>query len=362
MILLDIINDDISFTEGTYVKLSLCNNYNDYEYKSSANSNAIINDNLKKNDIIKINIKICRFVGEGSYGKAYKIKYNDKYYVMKINNNEVPEKLIDRYNSLINYEELHKYIIPMNICGKIKLRSYSYFCIMEYGGKNLKSYTSNIDCIPTLIYILRQLCNVVYLCQKYRILIPDFKLSNITINSQHKIQLIDLYMDCGGYSPCVACRIVKTYSTIEIDKEKRIYENPEYNYTCIYIPFAISLIDILCVASASNYFDKLARKFHIDLNIKGMIPLIQIACYNYSNDTHSSIKSYQNIYQYKKKLERKYSIITSPEFYEYFMELIEIKSEFKDFISKKKISLILNDLFSVDPEQRSLHYLKDKLK
>jgi hypothetical protein len=40
-------------------------------------------------------------------------------------------------------------------------------------------------------------------------------------------------MECKSYTPCTDCRIVKTYSTIELDKEKRIYENDEYNYTGI---------------------------------------------------------------------------------------------------------------------------------
>ena len=43
------------------------------------------------------------------------------------------------------------------------------------------------------------------------------------------------------------------------------------------------------------------------------------------------------------------------------MNIIEPREEYREFIGKKKLLLILNDLFSVDPEQRSIEYLKKKL-
>ena len=61
-------------------------------------------------------------------------------------------------------------------------------------------------------------------------------------------------MYCESYSPCQKCKIVKTYSSLEIDKEKRIYENSEYNYSCIFIPFAVCLIDLLLMWVSPLYF------------------------------------------------------------------------------------------------------------
>ena len=46
------------------------------------------------------------------------------------------------------------------------------------------------------------------------------------------------------------------------------------------------------------------------------------------------------------------------EFYEYFINLLEPKEKFLFLISKKKFSLIITDLLSIDPEQRSLRFFK----
>jgi hypothetical protein len=40
-----------------------------------------------------------------------------------------------------------------------------------------------------------------------------------------------------------------------------IYENPTYNFTCIYIPFAICIIDLLCKNSMHEYCKKICDKF-----------------------------------------------------------------------------------------------------
>ena len=69
----------------------------------------------------------------------------------------------------------------------------------------------------------------------------------------------------------------------------------------------------------------------------------------------------KNIDKYKKNLESEFKCIKSHDFYEYFLNILEPKDKYADFISKKKLLLILNDLLTVDPEQRSLKYLKDKL-
>lgn len=359
MILLDIANNNIDneIIESNTFILQL----NNIKYNNNAseyNNIKIFDMTFNNNNTINVKVKICKFLGEGSYGKVFKIKINNVYYALKINNNENPYKLVDRYNSLINIDKLGKYIINMYVCGSIKSDNYSYFSIMEYGGKTLKNILPITD-ITILSNILKQLYNIVHLIEKHKILMTDFKLGNITVNSEYRIRLIDLYMYCDSYSPCKQCKIVKTYSVIEIEKERNIYENPDYNYTCIYIPFAVCLIDLLCKSSASSYCSNLANHFNIKLNIKGIIPLLQIACFNFSNSNNNSINNYKNIISYKNKLEHKYPVIKKREFYEYFMSLIEPKDNIN--FSKKRILHILNDLLSIDPNQRSLMWLKNKL-
>ena len=307
-------------------------------------------------------VNVCDFLGEGSYGTVYKIKIGDKYYAIKLSENEIPNKLLQRYKSLCQNDKLKKHIIKIYSCGEItKVHGgYKYYCIMEYGGSTLKSVINEFDA-QELRTILKQLYNIVYQSCKFRLLITDFKLGNLTITNKNKVKLIDIYMDCDNYSPCIDCRIVKTYSTIELDKEKRIYENSSYNYTAIYIPFAVCLIELICEDSISYYTSKICKKFNLNLTVKQMVPVLQIACYNFNNETNDSIKKFKNVEKFKKMLESEFKILKSNDFYEYFFNLLEPKSKYSDFVSKKKLFLILNDLFTMDPEQRSLKYLKNKL-
>jgi serine/threonine protein kinase len=311
---------------------------------------------------ISLVVNVCDFLGEGSYGSVYKIKIGDKYYAIKLSENEIPNKLLQRYKSLCLNEKLKKHIIKIYSCGEINKvhGGYKYYCIMEYGGSTLKSVIANFN-VQELKSVLKQLYNIVYQSCKFRLLITDFKLGNLTITSKNKIKLIDIYMECDNYSPCTGCRIVKTYSTIELDKEKRIYESSSYNYTGIYIPFAICLIELICEDSISYYVSKLCKKFNLNLTVKQMVPLLQVACYNFNNENNDPIKKYKSVEKFKKMLESEFKILRSNDFYEYFLNLLEPKAKYADFISKKKLFLILNDLFTMDPEQRSLKYLKNKL-
>lgn len=322
----------------------------------------LLSDYNRENKYIKKMVNIVDFLGEGSYGSVFKLEINGKYYAIKLSENELPTKLIQRYKSLCQNEKLKRHIIKIYCCGEIKKSNekYKYYCIMEFGGKTLKSVINNLN-IYDLKSVLVQLYNIVYQSSKSRLLITDFKLGNLTITSKNKVKLIDIYMECENYSPCVQCRIVKTYSTIELDKEKRIYENSNYNYTAIYIPLAVCLIDLICENSISYYVSKLCSKFNINLTVKQMVPILQIACYNYNNENNNALKKMKNVEKFKKALENEFPIVTSDDFYEYFLNLLEPKNKYQEFISKKKLSLILNDLLTLDTEQRSLKYLKDKL-
>jgi len=352
---------------------------NSFNYKTDIDSDIEIKFNVKHLDahkipnflslsqkddskIIKKNVVMCNFLGEGSYGSVYKIKIDEKYYAIKLSENEIPEKLLERYKSMCQNDKLKKHIIKIYCCGKInKARGeYKYYCIMEYGGNTLKSVINNLN-VSELRSVLMQLYNIIYQSCKFRLLITDFKLGNLTITSKNKIKLIDIYMECDNYSPCTDCRIVKTYSTIELDKEKRIYENSNYNYTGIYIPFAICLIELICENGISYYASKLCKKFNLNLTVKQTVPILQVACYNFNNLNNDPLKKYKNVEKFKRMLESEFKCLKTNELYEYFLNLLEPKAKYMDFISKKKLFLILNDLFTMDPEQRSLKYLKDKL-
>ncbi len=360
MILLDILGFSDNIKDGDTLLLKFINNYKNYDKNEK---NPLFSGSIMKQTIIEKKAKVIKFLGEGSYGKVYKIKIDDKKYALKINENEDPHKLEERYTSLKSNPKMEKYIIDTYCAGEIKSHffSYSYFSIMEYGGKSIRQIVDEID-IDDLQIILKQLFNIIYVASKYKILLTDLKLSNLTFNSEKRVKIIDLYMYCESYIPCRQCKIVKTYSSIEIDKEKRIYENPDYNYSCIFLPFAICLIDLVCIDSASHYCSKLSKKYGLDLGIKEIIPLLQISCYNYTNDSNDLIKKkYNSLYKYKKKIEKEYSIIKQNEFYDYFFNLLEPKKEFENFMSKKKLILIISNLITADPNQRSIDLLKEKL-
>lgn len=357
MILIDIIGLSDNINSDDIITFRLVNIYKNY----NATNIPFLNQNIPVNSYIEKSAKVIKFLGEGSYGKVYKIKIDDQFYALKINENEDPIKLYERYDSLRSNSKLEKYIIKIYCAGEIKNKhTYSYYSIMEYGGKSIRNIVDDIN-IDDLQIILKQLFNIVYISCRYRILFTDFKLSNLTFNIDRRVKIIDLYMYCESYTPCQQCKIVKTYSSLEIDKEKRIYENSEYNYSCIFIPFAVCLVDLICVDSMSSYSNKLAKKFSLKLNIKQMIPLLQISCYNYSNHSNDSLKIYKNLYKQKKSLEIEYPQITSDDFYEYFVRLLEPKKEFTNFISQKRLILIISKLINLDPEQRSLNFLKEKL-
>jgi hypothetical protein len=127
MILLNIINnirnelENLDSESSDFLNNSNNNSrHNDLIFKIS--NNDIFNENINKiddknikqifeknkleNNTIAIKCKICGFLGSGSYGKVYKIKINKKYYAFKISENEKPDKLFDRYNSLISVEQI----------------------------------------------------------------------------------------------------------------------------------------------------------------------------------------------------------------------------------------------------------------
>lgn len=369
MILLDIINgidnklvndDSIDFSEFKSIILRFSNKYDNYNNIDCDFLTNIINTkNIKKETEIDVKCKIVDFLGAGSYGRVFKIKINNKYYALKINENEIPINLKKRYNSLINIEELKKYIIKIYIGGNLSSTKYKYFSIMEYGGKSLKSQIP-FETTDEINFVIRQLYNIVFLCKKKRLYLTDFKFNNIVLNNKdYRLKLIDIYIECKNYNPCKECRIVKTYSTLEMDKIKNILDDENYDHKYHYIPLAVGLIDLLCVKSFSHIISILTTNYDIDLNLKQTIPLIQLAIYNYDHDSNNLVKQeYHSVYKIKKKIESKFPFVKEINFYKYLMNLIKVRDKYKSVIPTKKLHKIIHNLFSAYPDDRTIEPLK----
>ncbi len=372
MILLDIIDginkkfiydDSIDINENEYITLKFLNTYDNYTNINCDFLNEHIDTSIiKKKAEFDIKCKIVDFLGSGSYGKVYKIKINKKFYALKINENEIPINLKQRYESLICIEALKKYIINIYVSGELNTPKYKYFSIMEYGGQNLKSQIP-FETTEEIKFIMRQLYNIVYLCEKERLFLTDFKFNNIVLNNKdYRLKLIDIYIECKNYEPCKECRIVKTYSTLEMDKIKNILDDENYNHTYHYIPLGVGLIDLLCKKSFSNIISLLNSNYDINLGLKQTIPLIQISIYNYDHETNSLVKNkYYPVYKIKKKIEMKYPMIKSSSFYKYLMNLIQVRDEYKSVMTSHKLHKIIHNLFSVYPNERTLETLKKYL-
>jgi serine/threonine protein kinase len=369
MILLDIINgidkklisdDNIDFTNYKSIILSFINNYENYDNIECEFLNNIIDTtNVKKDMSFDVKCKVIGFLGAGSYGKVFKLKINGKYYALKISENEIANNLKQRYESLINIKQLKKYIIQIYISGKLNLDKYQYFSIMEYGGKSLKSHIP-FESPDEIKFIVRQLYNIVYLCEKERLYLTDFKFNNIVLDKKdYRLKLIDIYIQCKNYSPCRDCKIIKTYSTLEMDKIKNILDDVNYNHKYHYIPLAIGLIDLLCDKSFSNITTILTSNYDIDLGLKQTIPLIQLSIYNYEHDSNNLVKNeYYPIYKIKKKIESKYPIVKEISFYKNLMSLIEVRHKYRNVMPTNKLHKIIHNLFSAYPDDRTLEPLK----
>ena len=316
--------------------------------------NSFINE-FKSNKLDKT-IKVHKFLGEGSYGVVFKVSINDKYFALKISDNEIPERLIKRYNSLVDDRNIKKYIIKIYSCGTLVDSKKKYYTLMEFGGIDIRKYKyQNSD---EVLEVIKQLYNLVNASINGRHLITDFKSGNLILNPKNmNLKLIDIYMFCDEY-PCKNCKIVKTYPIVEIEKEYKIYENKDYNFTFICIPLAIILIDLCCEKSFSKICAELEEKYELDISVKQFAMLIQLACYNYNNDNdNSNLKNYRRIYKFKKNTEKEFNIIKNSDFYKDFFNKLDTKCIF----SKKKFILLINDLFNACPDQRSIKYLKKKI-
>jgi serine/threonine protein kinase len=191
-------------------------------------------------------VVIEELCGKGSYGVVYNCSYLNNKYVIKFSNNENPETLKQRYEILKEICVKHIYF------GKIiNDKEYKYFSIMENGGQILKLYKidkSNFN------IIIKQLHYIVEYIKNHNILQPDLKLSNIVVKD-NVVKLIDIYMDCDDCKSNKNCKIVRTFSIIDLSN--KLHESEKYNYTYIYPLYAFLLLEL-----TNNKLSSLCNKFN----------------------------------------------------------------------------------------------------
>jgi hypothetical protein len=366
MIILDIINNIDDIDSSTYIEIILLNK-NNYPDDNPFNFSS-------KNNKKKIIVKVIEFLGNGSFGCVYKIEYKNNFYAIKLNSNEIPKKLCERFDSLQKNQKIKKYLIKTFCCGNLNSDKYKYYSIMEFGGYTLKIKNCIYDkhilhfIIFQLVYII---CNII----KYKILLTDFKLGNLTIDSNHNIKMIDLYIYCDDYDTCKNCKIIKTYTPIEIQKYSSIFEknNSSYNYTYICLPFVFCLIDLLCKYNTLLYVEKLAKKYNIyKIEVKEIVNLLQISSFFYNsgintdnnknNDEKFSFENNKNISSYVKMMIGRYPFIKESGFYEFFLNSITVKEEYSDFIPNSVLMLLVNDCINLDSNKRYIDLMLELVK
>ena len=284
----------------------------------------IINIDLSNKIIDGKKLNVKKFINKGSYGIVHKCSLDDINYVIKFSNNEIPKLLLEHYNKLKFF--LKDYLIDYYYCGNLENNDWKYFSIMEYGGQNIKNnYNQNI---------INELFDIVKCIQQNKLLITDFKLSNLVYKD--KLKIIDIYMFFKSCNPYVNCKIVKTFPIYEITIDK-LHENSDYNYTYIYALLVFNLIDLICFYSINKIYKKLSIKYDIGITIKKFILLIQIS---------ASKKIYNNI---------DYININYKDFYNDFLNLIIIKDDID--IDRDVFINFLNNAIIPLPKKRKLFFI-----
>ena len=81
MILLDINDLTDKINNGDIINFKLINVYKNY----NTTNIPLLNHQIPLNTQIEKSAKVIKFLGEGSYGKVYKIKIDDQFYALKLN-------------------------------------------------------------------------------------------------------------------------------------------------------------------------------------------------------------------------------------------------------------------------------------
>jgi len=256
---------------------------------------------IDKNTRIKINggkIKILDFLDNGAYGSIYHCKYCDnKNYVIKFSNNENPNTLLQR-NLLLS-----KFSVKMELCGNLlQNEDYTYYSIMEYGGITLKNFIKNNKQKPYDI-IIKQLHNIVSYIKENKILLPDLKTSNIVINEQNEIKLIDIYLERENCVQNINCSIVRTYPTIDLCVCK-LHTTGNYNYSYINVLYGFILLELYEYGIYTIY-KTFCNKYNIKTKIKIFVLWFQLSCLMY----HKIVINMPQFNKFKKKSIKKCNYI-----------------------------------------------------
>jgi serine/threonine protein kinase len=252
------------------------------------------------------NIKILDLCGEGSYGSVYYCKYNDKKkYVIKFSENENPEILMRRY--LILKHLCVKHIMCGNV---LQNEQYNFYSIMYYGGITLKDYIKNNTEI-SYNTIISQLNDIVSFICENKILLPDFKTSNIVINERNELKLIDIYLECEDCVKNKDCLIIRTYPTIDICV-CHLQNDKHYEYTYIYVLYGFILLELYNI-SISLIHKNFCKKYNTKLKLKKFVLFFQLSCALYHNVSFNN-EEYNN---FLKESMKNFEVI--PQIYEEFI-------------------------------------------
>lgn len=311
-------------------------------------------NNIKDNPILNFvindknyTVKILSKCGSGGYGTVFNCIVNDENnFVIKFNDDEKPNMLSKNIKSFGKANFIIKYLCA----GKVRNNhKYKFYSIMQHGGDTLDNFFIDKTNIKN---ILTQLFDIVKYIQKNKILCPDFKIHNITIDDKQKINLIDIYL---YYSKNFnKCKLVRTYIITDLSVDKS-YNNANYNFSYIYSLFGFLLIDLFC-DGMSYYKDAINKKFNRSYNKKDISIIIQLGFLLYNFDDYKQYisetleKKILNFYEADKKI---------TDIFKYFCKKLHFNKKFNfDFEPIE----IFNHLIIPIPQLRNINIIEQIFK
>jgi len=159
----------------------------------------------------KILIEINKKIGEGSFSKVYKIKYNgnDKKYIFKLTNKNDNEKSLREYKGLIFHILLQRRLRSMKdsdillskICKIYEIGTCNinntdyYYSIMDNCGEELlehiKKNKNNYNNLNSIVELMIKMCECIKVIHDVEYMYLDFKPENFLIDDYGNVKLID---------------------------------------------------------------------------------------------------------------------------------------------------------------------------
>ena len=318
-------------------------------------------ENKKKMDIIlldveknkkkKKQIENLNYCGEGGYGVVYRCNFDNKDCVIKFSENENPLYLKKCYDYL--KDGLDEFMLKIYYSGKlINNPEYEFYSIMQYGGDDLKKYDfDNEDNFKNSLFIIEQLINICIKIQEEKKMYTDFKLSNILLDDNNKISIIDIYIESNDLNNIKKCKFFKTNNVLDINICK-MHKTKNYNYTYIYVLLMFVLINIICENNLKTICNKIIKKKKINTENSKFSDIIQLAFYSKFNLYDETINKHIN------ELKGAIEFVNLNDIYDLFIDNIIIKELYKDIISKKLFVKILDNIIIPIPKKRNVKYLK----